>query len=144
MMKSTVTKLAFLLLVAVSFTACNKYEEGANYSLLSAKARLVNTWKLTKVSVTIGSTTSDVTSNFPATVLKLSKDETYEATYTLFNITSTDAGTWSFNDDKTAIVTTDDDGDLTTFTIVKLKNKELKVTQVDGSTTYTYEYEEEV
>ena len=144
MMKSTVTKLAFLLLVAVSFTACDKYEEGANYSLMSAKMRLVNSWKLTKVSVTIGSTTSDVTSNFPATVLKLRKDETFEATYTLFSITSTDTGSWAFNDDKTTVTTTDADGDVITYTIVKLKNKELKMTQVDGSTTYTWEFEQDV
>jgi hypothetical protein len=144
MMKSTVTKLAFLLVVAVSFTACNKYEEGANYSLLSAKARLVNSWKMTKVSITIGSTTTDVTSSFPTLDIKLSKDETFEATTTFLGITSVETGTWEFNNDKTTITTTDDDGDAETYTIVKLKNKELKVTQVDGSTTYTYEYEEEV
>ncbi len=144
MMKSTLTKLAFLLVVAVSFTACDRYEEGANYSLLTAKARLVNSWKATKVSVTIGSTTSDVTANFPATVLKLRKDGTYEVTYTVGFIVSTDTGTWVLNDDKTTITTTDADGDVATFTIVKLKNKELKVTQVDGSTTYTWEYEQDV
>lgn len=144
MMKSTVTKLAFLLLVAVSFTACNRYEEGANYSLLTAKARLVNSWKMTTVTVTNGNSTYDATSNFPSTVLKLRKDGTFEVTYTVSFITSTDTGTWVLNDDKTTLTTTDSDGDVAVYTIVKLKNKELKVNLVDGSTTYTTEYEQDV
>ena len=144
MMKSTVTKLAFLLLVAVSFTACDRYEEGANYSLLTAKARLVNSWKMTKVTVTSGSTTYDATANFPTTVLKMRKDGTFEFIYTSGIFTSTDTGTWVLNDDKTTVTTTDADGDVAVYTIVKLKNKELKVELVDGSTTYTTEYEQDV
>lgn len=143
-MKSTVTKFAFLLLVAVSFTACDRYEEGANYSLLTAKMRLVNSWKMTKVTATNGNSTYDATGSFPSTVLKMRKDETFEVIYTSGVFTTTDTGTWSLNDDKTTVTTTDADGDVAVYTIIKLKNKELKVELVDGSTTYTWEYEQDV
>jgi len=37
---------ALLAVVAISLSSCNKYEEGSNFSLLSSKARFVNTWKV--------------------------------------------------------------------------------------------------
>lgn len=143
MNKSTLTKLGFLFIVAVSFTACDKYEEGANYSLLTAKMRVVNIWKLTKVTATNGNTTYDATGNFPSTILKIRKDNTYEVVYTVGNFNTTDNGTWEFNSDKTTLTATEDNGDVETFTILKLKNKELKLELIDGSTTYVYDYSQD-
>ncbi len=142
-MKSTLTKIAFLFLVVVSFTACDKYEEGANYSLLTAKMRLVNHWKMTKVTATNGNTTYDATGNFPSTILKVKKDDTYEVIYTFGNLVTTDNGTWAFNSDKTTVTTTEDNGDIGIYTIIKLKNKELKLEYIDGSTTYVTTYSQD-
>lgn len=144
MIKSTLTKLGFLFIVAVAFSACDKYEEGANFSLLTAKMRLVNHWEMTKVTATSGNTTYDATGTFPSTVVKIKDDNTYEIVYTFGNLTSSDNGTWEFNSDKTAVIMTDNsNGEITTYTIIKLKNKELKVEHVDGSITYVTEYTEE-
>ena len=142
MIRSTITKLGLLFIVAVSFTACDKYEEGANVSLLTSKMRMVNHWKLTKVTATNGNSTYDATPN-GAVILKMKKDETYESIYTYSNFTTTDNGTWEFNSDKTTVTTTEDNGDITTYTIIKLKNKELKIEYIDGSTTYVSEYSED-
>ncbi|NVK66901.1 MAG: lipocalin family protein [Flavobacteriales bacterium] len=143
MFKSTITKIGFLFIVAISFTACDKYEEGANYSLLTAKMRLVNHWKLEKVTITNGNTTYDATGSYPSTVMKMKKDNTYEIVYTAGNFTTNETGTWEFNDDKTQVIVTETGGSPNNYTIIKLKNKELKVDYVDGSTTYTYEYAED-
>jgi TATA-box binding protein (TBP) (component of TFIID and TFIIIB) len=140
MFKSTLTKLGFLFIVAISFTACNKYDEGANFSLLTAKMRVVNHWKLTKITATNGNTTYDATSNFPSTILKIKDDNTYEVIYTVGNFNTTDNGTWEFNSDKTTLTATDNGGDITIYKIVKLKNKEMTLEYIDGSTTYTVEY----
>lgn len=139
-MKSSLTKIAFLFLVAVSFTACDKYEEGSNFSLLTAKMRVVNHWKLTKITGTNGNTTYDATGNFPSTILKIKDDNTYEVTYTVGNFNTSDNGTWEFNSDKTSLIATDNGGDIINYTIIKLKNKELTLEYVDGSTTYVAEY----
>lgn len=143
MIRSTITKLGLLFILAVSFTACDKYEEGANYSLLTAKMRMVNHWEMTKITATNGNTTYDATGVFPSTILKMKKDDTYEIIYTAGNITSSDNGTWEFNSDKTTVTTTEDNGDVTNYTIIKLKNKELKLEYIDGNTTYTIEYTED-
>lgn len=140
MIKSTITKLGFLFLLAVSFTACDKYEEGANYSLLTAKMRAVNIWKLEKISITNGNTTYDATNNYPNEIFKIKKDNAYEKVYTAGNFTTNETGTWDFNSDKTELVLTETGETPDTYSIIKLKNKELKITYVDGSTTYTYEY----
>ena len=55
------TSFAILSLVFV-LASCNKYEEGANFSLRSAKARLVGVWDLEKVTVTAGGFSSESTS----------------------------------------------------------------------------------
>ena len=140
MIKSTITKLGFLFIVAVAFSSCDKYDEGANFSLLTAKMRLVNHWEMTKVTASNGNTTYDATGSFPSTILKIKKDDTYEVIYTAGNLTWSDTGTWEFNSDKTTVTTTDDNGDTATYTIIKLKNKELKLELLDGSTTYVIEY----
>ncbi len=140
MIKSTITKLGFLFILAISFTACDKYEEGANYSHLTAKMRLVNIWKLEKISITNGNTTYNSTNSYPNEIFKISKDNTYEKTYTAGNFTTNESGAWDFNSDKTELVLTETGETPDTYSIIKLKNKELKITYVDGSTTYTYEY----
>lgn len=128
---------ASLLLV---FTSCDRYDEGSNFSLLTAKARLVNTWTLSSVKYTSGSTTSELTASGTLTILK---DGTYSSVTTITypvigNITSSDTGKWVFNDDKTQVLATPDDGgDLETWTIVRLKNKELAITTTDSNDNVT-------
>lgn len=115
---------AFLSLV-FTLTSCDKYEEGANFSLLPAKVRLVNTWTLTSniingssVMVSGVTTTWDIKKNGSVTVSNTSSLGTIS-----------DDGNWEFNEDKTKLVLTNlglTDG---TYDLIMLKNKDLKLRQ---------------
>lgn len=140
MIKSTLTKLAFLFIVAVSFTACNKYEEGANYSLLTAKMRVTNSW----VSSSYVYETAAGTSTSNTSELTIEKDGTFSHTVTISPFpASTTTGTWGFNSDKTQLLLTEGNN-VDTWDIIKLKNKELKLKQTGSilgtETTTTIEY----
>jgi hypothetical protein len=136
MIKSTITKLALLFIVAVSFTACDKYEEGANVSLLTAKMRVTNVW----TSSAFTYETALVTSTSSTSVLTIEKDGNFTAVTTLSPLpSSTTTGTWGFNSDKTQLLLTNGNS-VDTWDIIKLKNKELKLKQVGsflGSETIT-------
>ena len=135
MKKSTLLKAFGLLTLLFVFTACNRYDEGSNFSLLTAKARLANTWTVSSISYTLGSTTTQVTGT--SGTITIEKDGNWNSsfTYTFLGqqVTETQTGTWVFNDDKTQVITTDSDGDTQTMTIVKLKNKELALTTTDNN-----------
>ncbi|MCR9171035.1 MAG: copper resistance protein NlpE N-terminal domain-containing protein [bacterium] len=141
MKKSTLLKAFGLLSLLFVFAACNKYEEGSNFSLLTAKARISNTWTISQITFTSGSSSTTDTSTTGTVIVN--KDGTWSSTitYQVFGqpVTSTDSGTWQFNDDKTQVIMTDDSGDVTTATIIKLKNKELSLETTDsnGNTTRT-------
>lgn len=141
-MKLIAKTTAFMMfaLALVVATSCNKYEEGPKFTLFTAKARLVNTWTLTKAE----SNGNDVTSFFPGIKVEINKDNTYKMTFTAGSISTTEEGKWEFNDDKTT-VTFIADGETTgePQTIVMLKNKMLKLKTVDGSTTSITTFEGE-
>ena len=115
---------AFLSLV-FTLASCDKYEEGANFSLLPAKVRLVNTWTLTSniingssVMVSGATTTWDIKKNGSVTVANISSLGTIS-----------DDGNWEFNEDKTKLILTNlglTDG---TYDLIMLKNKDLKLRQ---------------
>ncbi|MDB3906833.1 lipocalin family protein [Crocinitomicaceae bacterium] len=136
MKKSTFLKAFGLLSLLFVFAACNKYEEGSNFSLISAKGRLANTWTISSITYQTGGNTTTITGT--SGTVTINKDGTWASsiTYTVFGapITDNDAGTWQFNDDKTQVIMTDNEnGDVTTATIIKLKNKELTLTTTDSN-----------
>ncbi len=127
--------LSLIILAVGVLYSCAKYDEGSNFSLLSAKARLVNTWTLTKYEVN----GSDQTANSAALEMVFNKNNTFKRTFTLF-ISISDAGTWAFTDNKSEVVLTKDDGALEKYEIIQLKNKSLKVKRMDNSGTYVYTF----
>ena len=142
MKKSMTFKLFAFALLSLVMTACSKYEEGSKFTVLTKKQRLVNTWTMSKTTSIIDATgaESDITSLLPAITVDIKKDGTVTVTsvYTIGGIstTTTDEGTWVFSDDKLTVITTDSNGDSSTATIIKLKNKELKMsTNANGVTT---------
>jgi hypothetical protein len=139
--KTTMKNLLSFALLAIVLVACNKYEEGSNYSLYSAKARLVNTWNLVSSEVENGGF-STTNTGYSEIVVTFKKDDTYSFTGKFIGIPFSESGTWAFNSDKTAVTVKDSDGDTDTWSIIKLKNKELKVQYVDGDNTFTFEFGE--
>lgn len=139
MKKSNIFKIAAIGLLSFVFVACSKYEEGSKFTLLTKKMRMVNNWNLDKAEYTNGSSTTTQTYSGESS-MELKKDNTYSATLSSGSFSFTSTGTWDFSSDKTQLIMTDSDGDVTTSTIIMLKNNELKLQQVDGSTTSTFFY----
>lgn len=124
------TIIAVVAVGTLALSSCNKYEEGANFSIRSKKGRLSGDWHVTKVEYN----GSDVTSSFlPSGAsyhMDIAKDGTWKSTYTFSSVSSNEAGTWELVEkkEKLKVVTTgssDTDGD--TSEIVMLKNKMLKL-----------------
>jgi hypothetical protein len=109
--------------------------------LYSAKARLVNTWNLVSSEVENGGF-STTNTGYSEIVVTFTKDETYSLSGKFIGIPFSESGTWAFNSDKTAITLKDDDGNSDNWSIIKLKDKELKVQYVDGDNTFTFEFGE--
>ncbi len=124
------TMIAVLAIGSLLLSSCNKYEEGANLSLRSKKARLAGEWKAVKVEYN----GSDVTSSFLPSgstyTQTIDKDGTWTSVFTFSSLSNTDTGTWEFVESKEmlkTVTTGDSDTDGDTSTIVMLKNKDLKL-----------------
>jgi hypothetical protein len=132
--------LLMFALAMVAVTSCNKYEEGSNFSLLSAKARIVNVWTLTKVDYN----GNDVTGSYPGMKVDMKKDNTYTTTFTVGSFNTQESGKWAFNSDKTAVIFTPN-GETAedAITILMLKNKMLKLKDTEGSNTTIITFEGE-
>jgi hypothetical protein len=124
-----------LSVLTVLLSACNKYEEGSNFSLISAKKRIEGKWKLTKYTLNGNDWNQDLIDNS----YDFKKDGSFTATayygVSLQNITL--SGTWELSNDKTVISLSYGD----TYTIVKLTKKELKLQRIIGSSVYQSTFE---
>ncbi len=120
--------VAMLALTAV-VSSCGKYEEGSKFTLLSAKSRVINDWALT--SVTYNGT--EVISLYPTVKISIKKDDTFTTSFTSGALTTTETGTWAFNNDKTALLmTATGSTTVDTQTIIMLKSKMMKLKSVDS------------
>ena len=131
-MKKLAIYVFALSLTAAGISSCGKYEEGPGFSLMSKKARVTNTWKLTKVEWN-GEDNTPSESSYSLT-MTLKDDETLSASYTIFNLPYNVTGTWAFSSDKANLILTDNSG-TSTNEIIRLTNKEMKLRQIDAGDT---------
>lgn len=130
-MKTKHLLLIVAAICAAAFSSCKKYEDGPRLSLHSKKARLVNVWKYDHVT----QNGTDVTASYVNRFVEFKKGGNYIITYGQF----ADAGTWQFASDKDDIVLSESNSSSAiTWHILKLKNKELWLSEQDGSRTYEY------
>ena len=134
-MKKIILKFALMAIVAVSFAACSKYEEGSKFTLLSKQSRLVNNWEVQKITAN----GTDVTDLNLITEMNIKKDGTISTSSAFFNIPTTTEGTWVFDNDKTHVIVTNG-ADLENYEIIKLKKDELKVQATTDNVLYILEY----
>ena len=118
-------RILSLAVLAVTFVlgSCSKYEEGPALSLRTKKARVANTWKADKYVSQDGTETQ---ANDESTS-EYTKDGNVTITSGSFSFN----GTWEFNSDKTGIITTFEQGGVSsssTSIIIKLKNDEMWIT----------------
>jgi hypothetical protein len=132
------TKFIVFSLLFVLLGACNKYEEGSNFSLLSAKNRLVNNWKLTKYEV--GGVNQPINNN-TGLEMDFYNDNTFKRTWVIGGWQVPENGDWAFVDGKRKITLKKSDGTLELYTIVQLKSKDFKAKRVDEGVEYVYTFE---
>jgi hypothetical protein len=127
--------IAFASIALYTIVSCGRYDEGSNFSLISAKNRVVNKWTLNKLevnNVTAPSVGGGLTVEFR-------KDNTFTRTITFFGVVSAN-GTWILSGDKKNILMTLTDGSILTYKIIQLKNKSLKVEEVQGNDTIRFTF----
>ena len=122
--------LAGGLATAIGLTACGKYEDGPNFSLLTKKQRLTGDWEVEKLidgGVNLISNGYDIEMEFD-------KDGDFEisSSYNIteygytYSGTNTVEGEWEFSSDKEEIELDFDDGSSQEIEITRLTNKELE------------------
>lgn len=136
-MKKSIFNALFIALAVFAIASCSKYEEGSKFTVLTKKMRVVNTWKVDKITYTSGGFSTTVSGDI---TLDIKKDNTYSAVYTSGSSSYTETGVWAFSGDKTQFVMTDSDGNIESATIIKLKNNEFSLEDVDGNTTTRVDY----
>lgn len=135
MKKSTLIKSFSLLSLVFIFAACSKYEEGSKFTILTKKMRMVNTWTLTSYTYNGSSTT--INGNL---VWDLESDGKAIVTASGGGFSFSETGSWDFNSDKTKLLLTDGSGEIEEYTIVQLKNKDLKVSQTEDGDTEVWTF----
>lgn len=133
-MKSFKLFLSIFMLLFV-FAACNKYEDGPKFTLLSKKDRLANTWKVDK-NIAKNGTITYPNANDKST-MTIEKD----GDVIIFNgaLSISVNGTWQFINDKESIrISINFIGQSTSSEarILRLKNKELWLRADDGTETH--------
>lgn len=122
MKKLSALRLVAIIALSVIFSSCSKYEEGSNFTFLTAKARIVNTWTIKSYTINDVSQTLSTTNTY-----KFDQDGKATLTVSLGGFQLSDIGTWVFNSTKTELILKDSAGTVSTYEIVQLKNKDLKV-----------------
>jgi hypothetical protein len=125
---------ALLTLLIVGMTGC-KYEEGPFISFVPKVERVTNSW-IVSTAIINGEQQTDI-SGF--NYITFFKEGNAAVQFEILGAAIDYSGTWTFNEDNSAILlTTDDDATGVfeynrTMTILKLKEKELHVTWTEGS-----------
>jgi hypothetical protein len=123
----------FMIVAAtMTISSCAKYDEGSNFTLLSAKSRVINTWKVTAWTAD----GNDILSFNAVDQIDVKKDNTVSVTSSTFLGTIVDNGTWVLSDDKSTITLTDASGSATTYTILQLTKDIMKLSNTSNSVTY--------
>ena len=130
--------LFFLLLTALTFSSCSKYEEGSKFTLLTKKQRMVNDWKMKQLTAN----GDDITSLNIITEVDIRDNGTITVRGKFLGISTSDNGSWAFDNDKSHLLITSQDGSVDNYEIIRLKDKELKVKITTNGTEYIHEYEE--
>ena len=135
MFKTQVIALLFFVLL---FTACKKYPESQNFTILTPKDRFARSWILKsyeKNGVTTESTVSD-----PVTLL-FKKNSTYSKTIVEGGVTAMELGRWNLSSGNTNLELLPQDSTVIQETeIRKLTNKEFKVREITGVFPITYTF----
>ena len=132
------TQAIALLFFVLLFTACKKYPESQNFTILTPKDRFARNWILKsyeKNGVTTESPVAD-----PVTIV-FKKNSTYSKTIVVGAVTTSDLGRWNLSSGNTNLVLLPLDSTVIQETeILKLTTKEFKVREITGVSPITYTF----
>jgi len=124
-------------------TECKKYPEGPSISFRTKKARIINSWKMSKYLENNVDLTTNFNSVFTNFSFVTSKDEEYKIikTVSVFstNLTTTEIGSWNLASNKKTLNVTPisiSAGTLpstTSFQILKLYENEIWLRSIDSN-----------
>lgn len=140
-MKTTRNYLFLLSIISIIGSSCKKYENGPDFSLLPAKERLANSWKLSSYSEDGVDKTDLFNSLFQNAIFNIESDGGYTLTYKAAGVVSySETGTWRFINNKKDFETnpTSGTGSIGTHHILKLKDKELWYYDMDNGVRKEY------
>ncbi len=115
--------LPLIALIAITFSACRKYEEGPGISLLSRKRRVENSWFVEKCLVNGADSTAVYAQYYAGEFYDL--DGNYRTLYArhIWGVTPAEVyGTWEFQNRDREIKRTLSDGTIEIIEIIRLKN----------------------
>jgi hypothetical protein len=140
-MKLRIATLSLLFSVAGFIsTSCDKYEDGPEFTVLTEKMRISRDWRLTERTVNGSSDMSSI----ETVDVTFGKNGSYKkvkvTTVNGNSVTDSDTGSWDFNSDKTKLIITDGDGNTKTYTILELRNSDLKYRLVGGDDVKEWKY----
>lgn len=120
--------LPLLFVPLFLLTACSKYEEGGA-TLASKKSRLVNHWKTYQLTIN----GADVTSWNIITDVNITDNNTIIVNGSPFGISTSSSGGWVFDNDKSHVLVTNNDGSLDSYEIIMLQKDESKFRRTDSN-----------
>ncbi len=129
------------LLMLSFFSACGKYEEGNNYSMLSKKLRLCGDWMLYEATDVDGNV---IDSLGYAENLYLNRDGSFKKTTTVYEdgrviSTSNISGSWRFIYEKESLALINASRNINLkYTIVRLSKDELKLQDAQTNQTFYF------
>jgi len=127
-----------LLFFALLFTACQKYPESQNFTILTPKDRFARSWILKsyeKDGIITEAPVSD-----PVTLL-FKKNSTYSKTTVVGGVTAMEVGRWNLSSGNTNLAVLPLDSTVIQETeIRKLTNKEFKIREITGASPITYTF----
>jgi hypothetical protein len=130
-------KLISLSLVAVfglalTFTACKKYEDGPLISLASKKSRVVNVWKVEKIIDNGVDVTAQAATWIAGYSIEFKKDNSYVSSFV--GSSSVGTGIWAFDTKKENLIITGTGSSVADISkILRLKSKELWLKNTYGT-----------
>lgn len=126
-------KLIPALLVLLITASCNKYEDGPKLSLRTRKARLVNTWVISKYLVNGDDQTAYFNTVAPNYTVVFEKNGNYSISISSGSASFTESGTWELSESKSFVIRYETSPDTETHSneITRLKNDELNTKYYD-------------
>lgn len=121
----------FTGLFVTIFTGSCRYKDGPNFTLRSAKSRIVNEWRVHQILENSQDKTADFKSVFPDWKLDIREDHTYTLSYSTFIGDYTETGKWEFLDGGIKINLRKDGSGDNIWTILRLMKDEFWAEQID-------------